>query len=69
MSNPPTPTARVYACPGCKASIIWNSQNPFRPFCSEKCKNHDFVAWANEDHAIAGNPVYDDVLSGDLDWE
>lgn len=66
MSNA-SPSARLYACPGCKTSIVWDSNNPCRPFCSEKCKNRDFIAWANEDHAIAGDPLLDDVFSGELE--
>lgn len=26
--------------------------NPFRPFCSERCKLLDFGAWANEEYAV-----------------
>lgn len=27
--------------------------NPFRPFCSERCKQLDFGAWANESFRLA----------------
>ncbi|GAB3371880.1 DNA gyrase inhibitor YacG [Spongiibacter taiwanensis] len=67
MTDQNNPAARVYACPGCKTSIVWDSANPAKPFCSEKCKNQDFIAWANEDHAIPGSPVYEDILSSDLE--
>ena len=53
-------------CPSCKRKQRWDSSNPNRPFCSESCKNKDFVAWANEENVIGGNAVYDDLLSGDL---
>lgn len=54
-------------CPTCKAPTPWNPDNPFRPFCSETCKNKDFIDWANEEKNIPGNSVYDDVLSDDLE--
>ena len=53
-------------CPACKAELEWTQENPNRPFCSERCRNLDFVAWANEENIVPGNPVYDDVLSEEL---
>lgn len=44
------------ACPNCQKEIIWDNDNPFRPFCSERCKLIDFGAWVNERHVIAGEP-------------
>ena len=57
----------IIQCPGCKAEIAWDLSNPFRPFCSEQCRNKDFVAWADETHVVPGSPTYDDLLSGDLE--
>lgn len=53
-------------CPGCGTSLTWDPANPFRPFCSSRCKDQDFVGWANEEHRIGGDTTYDDLLSGDL---
>ncbi len=39
-------------CPSCKKEIEYNAQNPFRPFCSERCKILDLGDWAMEKHAI-----------------
>lgn len=55
-------TTRV-ACPKCQKAVEWSSDNPYRPFCSERCKLIDFGAWANEEHSIPGNPELDDMLS------
>lgn len=52
-----------YRCPNCKALLQWTPENPHRPFCSERCKNKDFVAWANEANRLPGNNEYDDLLS------
>lgn len=54
-------------CPTCEATIEWSEQYPHRPFCSERCKLIDLGDWASEKNKIAGNSMYDDLLSGDLD--
>ncbi len=52
-----TETKTILACPTCKKSMVWDANNPHRPFCSERCKLIDLGAWANESHTIAGEPV------------
>lgn len=54
-------------CPACKTAVIWNESSPHRPFCSTRCRNEDFIAWANEERRIPGDQDYDDILSGELD--
>lgn len=54
-------------CPKCEIQVEWIESNQYRPFCSERCKNSDFLSWANEEHHIPGSPTYDDLLSGDLE--
>ena len=41
-------------CPRCRAETVWEG-NPHRPFCSERCKNIDLAAWADEEYRIAGD--------------
>ena len=53
-------------CPCCQTEAIWSRTNPHRPFCSQRCKDQDFVAWTNEERTIQGNSVYDDILSEEL---
>ena len=36
-------------CPQCGASIEWNPENRFRPFCSERCKLIDLGANAPQE--------------------
>ncbi|MEO6920114.1 MAG: DNA gyrase inhibitor YacG [Collimonas sp.] len=44
-------------CPTCGTKIEWIAANKFRPFCSERCKQIDLGAWAEEKYAIpAVNP-------------
>ena len=38
-------------CPTCKKVTTWE-ENPFRPFCSERCKLVDLGAWASEGYRI-----------------
>jgi endogenous inhibitor of DNA gyrase (YacG/DUF329 family) len=38
-------------CPNCGKPTEWEN-NPFRPFCSEKCKLADLSKWLNEEYSI-----------------
>jgi endogenous inhibitor of DNA gyrase (YacG/DUF329 family) len=40
-------------CPTCKKKTEWKN-NPYRPFCSERCKLIDLGAWAGEEYRIEG---------------
>ena len=44
--------ARVIRCPGCGGPSRYSADNAFRPFCSARCKNNDFGAWASEGYAV-----------------
>jgi uncharacterized protein len=50
------PKARTIRCPGCGGPSVYSADNPFRPFCSARCKNHDFGAWASEGYAVPADP-------------
>jgi len=52
----PTGTRRLVKCPGCGGESLYAPENPFRPFCSERCKNADFGAWATESYRIDAKP-------------
>ncbi len=56
----------VVQCPTCGDSVVWNASSPFRPFCSERCKNVDLGAWASERYAIRAEPP-DGADDADLD--
>ena len=38
-------------CPICKKPVTL--RDPEAPFCSERCKNNDFGAWASESYRVA----------------
>jgi endogenous inhibitor of DNA gyrase (YacG/DUF329 family) len=54
-------------CPGCGRSLEWSAANPWRPFCSERCKLIDLGAWFKEEHAIPGEPALDVPDKADSD--
>ncbi len=42
------PAVKHVTCPTCGGSSVYAASNPFRPFCSERCKQIDLGAWASE---------------------
>lgn len=43
---------KTVACPTCGAPAAFAPQNPYRPFCSERCKLIDLGAWASESYRV-----------------
>jgi endogenous inhibitor of DNA gyrase (YacG/DUF329 family) len=43
-------------CPRCGKPAPGEG-NPWRPFCSERCKQIDLAAWAEGEYAIAGEAL------------
>ena len=70
MKKPSAPSGslagskKVVSCPHCGASVVWDSSNRFRPFCSERCKMIDLGAWATEAYRV---PVAEDKDTPELD--
>jgi len=60
-------TPRIVTCPTCQQRVKWTSSNPFRPFCSERCRLIDLGAWADGQHTIPDDGDEDDLMSGELD--
>lgn len=58
---------RVIRCPGCAGPSVYSTANPFRPFCSARCKNHDFGAWASEGYSVQAEPDLTDPLTDPRD--
>ncbi len=42
----------LVTCPQCGTQHRWDTQNRFRPFCSERCKLIDLGKWANEEYRV-----------------
>ncbi|MGI4847360.1 MAG: DNA gyrase inhibitor YacG [Janthinobacterium lividum] len=52
--------AAIVNCPTCGKKVEWTEANKYRPFCSERCKQIDLGAWAEEKYVIAGaDPALD----------
>lgn len=52
MTAGPARGARRVACPTCGAPAEYSPANPWRPFCSERCRLTDLGAWAAEAYRI-----------------
>ncbi len=59
------PALRKVACPQCGHAALYAAENPYRPFCSERCKLIDMGAWASEQYRIpAAESDAEDLESG-----
>jgi endogenous inhibitor of DNA gyrase (YacG/DUF329 family) len=56
-------SARKVRCPQCGGDALWAPENPWRPFCSERCKQIDLGAWASDAYRI---PVQVGADDGEL---
>jgi hypothetical protein len=57
--------AKIVVCPTCRGDSVYAASNPYRPFCSERCKNNDFGAWASENFRLPTQMPPDDSVFGD----
>ena len=57
MKPPARP--RTIRCPACGGPSLYAPENAARPFCSPRCKNNDFGAWASERYAVPAAPEPD----------
>lgn len=48
----------IVLCPTCQKQVVWNSEQTFRPFCSERCKLIDLGEWAAEEKVIPGESIH-----------
>lgn len=44
----------LVACPHCGKETAWTSANPYRPFCSQRCRQIDLGAWAAGEYRVPG---------------
>ncbi len=64
------PVNTIVSCPTCNEEVIWNTQQEFRPFCSERCKLIDLGEWAADEKRIPGESIhsesgFDSIIDGD----
>lgn len=48
MNAMTAPAAKTVPCPACKGPSLYAPGNPYRPFCSARCRQIDLGAWASE---------------------
>jgi len=51
---------RTVSCPRCGAQAPYSSANPWRPFCSERCRIIDLGNWATEAYRVPASPLATD---------
>jgi endogenous inhibitor of DNA gyrase (YacG/DUF329 family) len=71
MTQPASPSspsgarpAPLVPCPTCGNKTLFSPANPWRPFCSERCKNHDLGAWASESYRVPASAPPDTENDG-----
>lgn len=58
-------------CPTCGKAVAWKD-NPFRPFCAERCQLVDLGRWVEGDYRVPGESLphdQDEVSAGDNDFD
>ena len=58
---------RRVPCPTCGQPTLYGPANPWRPFCSERCRSADLGAWASERFRVPAVSPPDDPAGGDDD--
>ncbi len=64
-NSPGASPPRYVTCPCCGGDSVYAPSNPYRPFCSERCKKMDLGAWASENFRVAAEAPPDDQDFGD----
>lgn len=62
MTNENSENKKQIKCPHCGRLIFYDVQNPYRPFCSERCQLIDLGDWADEKFKVPLEEA--DVLEG-----
>lgn len=58
---------RRVKCPSCGGPALYSPKNPWRPFCTERCRQRDLGAWASEDYRVGSQEPpdeFDDIKPG-----
>lgn len=57
----------VVKCPTCRKPVSWSASEPFKPFCSERCRLIDLGDWATEAHKIPGTSMFPEQVGAEDD--
>lgn len=53
---------RKVRCPACTGQSLYSPRNPYRPFCSARCKGVDLGTWASEEFSLPDNTPPDETF-------
>ena len=59
------PAGRAVRCPGCGGPSAYAQANPWRPFCSARCREGDLGAWADEAYRVPESTPAEPAAPGD----
>ena len=65
QAKPTAGQPKLVICPTCGGDSVYSPSNPFRPFCSARCKNIDLGAWASENFRMPTNGLPEDQPADD----
>lgn len=65
MASTPASAPKIVVCPTCGGDSVYSSTNPYRPFCSERCRQIDLGAWASESFRMPTEAPPDEAPFGD----
>ena len=51
QSNKQQKVRTVIKCPTCQQPTVWQD-NPYRPFCSRRCRMLDLGCWVDEEYRV-----------------
>lgn len=57
MTGAGTARERFVRCPTCGQRARYAADNPWRPFCSERCRSVDLGAWADQAYRVPASVV------------
>ena len=60
-------SSREVKCPQCGLLTFYSPENPFRPFCSERCRLIDLGQWASESYKVPLQPAEGYQYDTDID--
>ena len=60
-TNTPNKSKRMVSCPQCDRLSEYSPDNPYRPFCSERCSLIDLGQWASENYRVPTQERPDDL--------
>lgn len=52
-------------CPTCETELVYDTNNPYRPFCSKRCRLIDLGEWASEGYKVpSSGKDFDPTVEG-----